>query len=553
MCTRCARSMTDETSRDGGAQICERHGRVDEGGRLELNLRLCDVVNGDFVAHGKDAVKALKLKIQDSRRDPMTATAALFALEMCMKNCGGKFHSMCAAKEVPDAMVKLCEKAPSLDVRDAVLTMIEEWASHLRHEPAYANAYHQLRMRGYKFSEARAAVASGDAARPAASGATWREPARPAETSDWRVRDDISAEDKAAIAAALAETEAEERALGAHAGRAPTSAAPVNAPHLSAMPPNASAEDGDLQRAIRESERMADEARRSTPPHQPSASTTYTTEDVEKLKGDIAIASNSLKVFSQVLDGCIALRPPTPSTLANELVEQCRAMQPRLVELISNATDEALLTSAIRLNDELTGEIARYDLLARAASGDAEARALIAPRSNVEPKHTIESLLSDLDGTQPSTSSPPTQTMTNAQTTTTTTTTTTTMTTNPFGDVLPSTTVTSASGPSSVPVSSPNPFGASVSAPVTIPPSGPRSTSSVTHTNPMFVDDAAHSSSRPTLGVPMRGAPRSPPARTPPRSPVALDPFAHLSAAAADRVRPDATGRAPIGSSVPKT
>ena len=521
---------------------------------MELNLRLCDVVNGDFVAHGKDAVKALKLKIQDSRRDPMTATAALFALEMCMKNCGGKFHSMCAAKEVPDAMVKLCEKAPSLDVRDAVLTMIEEWASHLRHEPAYANAYHQLRMRGYKFSEARAAVASGDAARPAASGATWREPARPAEMSDWRVRDDISAVDKAAIAAALAETEAEERALGAHAGRAPTSAAPVNAPHLSAMPPNASAEDGDLQRAIRESERMADEARRSTPPHQPSASTTYTTEDVEKLKGDIAIASNSLKVFSQVLDGCIALRPPTPSTLANELVEQCRAMQPRLVELISNAADEALLTSAIRLNDELTGEIARYDLLARAASGDAEARALIAPRSNVEPKHTIESLLSDLDGTQPSTSSPPTQTMTNAQTTTTTTTTTT-MTTNPFGDVLPSTTVTSASSPSSVPVSSPNPFGASVSAPVAIPPSGPRSTSSVAHTNPMFVDDATRSpnANQPTLGVPMRGAPRSPPARTPPRSPVALDPFARLSAAAADRVRPDSTGRAPIGSSVPKT
>ena len=101
----------------------------------------------------------------------------------------------------------------------------------------------------------------------------------------------------------------------------------MNAPHLSAMPPNASAEDGDLQRAIRESERMADEARRSTPPHQPSALDDVPDEDVEKLKGDIAIASNSLKVFSQVLDGCIALRPPTPSTLANELVEQCRAMQ----------------------------------------------------------------------------------------------------------------------------------------------------------------------------------------------------------------------------------
>jgi len=527
---------------------------VDEGGRLELNLRLCDVVNGDFVSHGKDAVKALKLKIQESRRDAATATAALFALEMCMKNCGGKFHSMCAAKEVPDAMVKLCDKAPSLDVRDAVLTLIEEWASHLRREPAYANAYHQLRMRGYKFSDARAARTSVDSARPSASGATWREPAHigVAATSDWRVRDDISAEDKAAIAAALAETEAEERATGAHAGRAPTSV-PVNAPHLSSTssyadaygaPSHVAAVDSDLQRAIRESERMAAEARRSAPVQQPRASTTYTSEDVEKLKGDITIASNSLKVFAQVLDGCIALRPPSPSTLANELVEQCRAMQPRLVELISNAADETLLTSAIRLNDELTGEIARYDLLARAASGDAEARALIAPRSYAAPqptpRHTTESLLSDLDDVmRASTSSPPTQTMTSAA--------------NPFGDVLPSTNIASVSGPASVPVSSANPFVASVSAPVTIPPSGPRSTPPVMQTNPMFVDadGARASTTQPTFGSPMRGAARSPPALTPPRSPVSLDPFADLSAAAADRVRSDASRRS-LDASLPK-
>ena len=525
---------------------------------MELNLRLCDVVNGDFVAHGKDAVKALKLKIQESRRDAATATAALFALEMCMKNCGGKFHSMCAAKEVPDAMVKLCDKAPSLDVRDAVLTLIEEWASHLRREPAYANAYHQLRMRGYKFSEARAARTSVDATRPSASGPTWREPLHigVAATNDWQARDDISVEDKAAIAAALAETEAEERATGAHAGRAPTSV-PVNAPHLTSMssyadaygaPSHAAAMDDDLQRAIRESERMAAEARRSTPVHQPRAATTYTSEDVEKLKGDIAIASNSLKVFAQVLDGCIALRPPSPSTLANELVEQCRAMQPRLVELISNAADETLLTSAIRLNDELTGEIARYDLLARAASGDAEARALIAPRSHAAPqptpRHTTESLLSDLDDVmRASTSSPPTQTMTSTASAS-----------NPFGDVLPSTNIASASGPASVPVSSANPFVASVSTPVTIPPSGPRSTPPVMQTNPMFVDaDVARASTtQPTFGSPMRGAPRSPPtARTPPRSPVSLDPFADLSAAAADRVRPDASRRS-LDASLPK-
>ena len=211
-------------------------------------------------------------------------------------------------------------------MRDAVLTMIEEWAPHLRHEPAYANAYHQFPTRGDKFSEAISAVAIWRARRRPRFRGDVERAARPAETSDWRVRDDISAEDKAAIAAALAETEAEDARCREGAPQWPR---PVNAPHLSAMPPNASAEDGDLQRAIRESERMADEARRSTPPHQPSPSAVEVVgEEVEKLKGDIAIASNSLKVFSQVLDGCIALRPPTPSTLANELVEQCRAMQP---------------------------------------------------------------------------------------------------------------------------------------------------------------------------------------------------------------------------------
>jgi len=73
-------------------------------------------------------------------------------------------------------------------------------------------------------------------------------------------------------------------------------------------------------------------------------------------------------------------------------------------------------------------------------------------------------------------------------------------------------------------------------------------------TNPMFVDAdvACASTTHPTFGSPMRGAPRSPPtARTPPRSPVSFDPFADLSAAAADRVRPDASRRS-LDASLPK-
>lgn len=41
--------------------------------QLEINLRLCDMVNGDFVAHGKDAVKALRIKL-DKERDAEALT-----------------------------------------------------------------------------------------------------------------------------------------------------------------------------------------------------------------------------------------------------------------------------------------------------------------------------------------------------------------------------------------------------------------------------------------------------------------------------------------------
>ena len=115
-------------------------------------------MNDDFVAHGKDCVKALRAKLTapTKGRAVMDADAtlkALFALEMCMKNCGGRFHAMAVAKEVPETMVRLCERAPNLEVRDKTLALVHEWAVNLRREPAFAGAFHQLRARGFQFPE----------------------------------------------------------------------------------------------------------------------------------------------------------------------------------------------------------------------------------------------------------------------------------------------------------------------------------------------------------------------------------------------------------------
>ena len=338
-------------------------------------------MNDDFVAHGKDCVKALRAKLTapTKGRAVMDADAtlkALFALEMCMKNCGGRFHAMAVAKEVPETMVRLCERAPNLEVRDKTLALVHEWAVNLRREPAFAGAFHQLRARGFQFPEVeRRSVARG--ATSSAAREDWN------GGGDWSKREDISEEDRAAIARALEEDEEEamppvqRQRHGIYPGNI-AMGTPVRAPHLSSPPASgrlADRAESELQRALRESERTAAaEASRATT----SVSKTYNSQDVEKLKGDIAVATNSLKVFTQVLDGCVALRPPSPSSLANELSEQCRAMQPRLIELISNAEDEGLLASAIHLNDELTKEMERYDLLVKAAAGDVASRARLA-------------------------------------------------------------------------------------------------------------------------------------------------------------------------------
>tara|TARA_B110000003_G_scaffold60732_1_gene60924 strand:+ start:1578 stop:3065 length:1488 start_codon:yes stop_codon:yes gene_type:complete len=486
-------------------------------------------VNDDFVAHGKDCVKALRAKLTapTKGRAVMDADAtlkALFALEMCMKNCGGRFHAMAVAKEVPETMVRLCERAPNLEVRDKTLALVHEWAVNLRREPAFAGAFHQLRARGFQFPEVeRRSVARG--ATSSAAREDWN------GGGDWSKREDISEEDRAAIARALEEDEEEamtpvqRQRHGIYPGNI-AMGTPVRAPHLSSPPASgrlADRAESELQRALRESERTAAaEASRATT----SVSKTYNSQDVEKLKGDIAVATNSLKVFTQVLDGCVALRPPSPSSLANELSEQCRAMQPRLIELISNAEDEGLLASAIHLNDELTKEMERYDLLVKAAAGDVASRARLAAPVAATRTHTAESLLSELDDVMRASTAATTTSQSSA---------------NPFGDVLPT---ASIAGPSS---SSSNPFAAGptpprpiVHFPSTTSPSPPPM-----QTNPMFADERY----RPARPLPEGMRPMNPaafardslspptPSRAAPSRSPASDPFADLSQAAASRVR----------------
>lgn len=467
-----------------------------------------------------------------------------------MKNCGARARAMAAAKEIPKTLVRLCDRAPNLEVRDKTMELVQEWALHLRRNPEFAQAYADLRSRGFRFPEpSRAPTASTTRSQP---------------TYHWSTDDHISDADRAAIAQAIAESEAEAREaelLEAEAeahrglqGAAPNHRVypgniplgqPVRAPpHLAyggaeTFVAHVSGVDSELQRALRESEASAaaERARREGAAH-PTSITRYTPADVEKLTRDIAVARHSLDTFTGVLDACIAATPMAPSDISRELSAQCHAMHPRLVELISNAED-SLLASAIELNDALTAQMQRYDLLVRASNGDASASALLAPRgqtpqTSAPQKFTTESLLSELDDAIKVPSGP-------ASTSTT---------ANPFGDVVASQAVVTSypvpvSGSASSPVlMSPNPF---LARPSTASARGSEPSSMpAMHTNPVYGFGNDFYSSQavipsqlsPQVSTPTR-SPRVERRGPPPRSP-GNDPFADLSAVAASRARREA-------------
>ena len=185
---------------------------------------MCDLVNSNFARHGKDCVKALKLKIM-KKSAPDRQMLALIAFEMCMKNCGQDFHLMAIAKDVPHEMARLtAASGVAEEVHEKTLTLIREWAQQIRH-PHLQDVYDHVRSKGVRFppevlaSDGRGAEADptdGPFGSPAVSAAA----AQPLYTPRATTAEIISANlekmdpaDAAAIRAAVAEAEAEAEAM----------------------------------------------------------------------------------------------------------------------------------------------------------------------------------------------------------------------------------------------------------------------------------------------------------------------------------------------------
>ncbi|KAJ8431544.1 hypothetical protein Cgig2_009622 [Carnegiea gigantea] len=311
-----------------------------------MNMEICDICNSNHWL-AKDVVKSVKRRLQ--HKSPKVQLLALTLLETMVKNCGEYIHYHMAERKIVDEMIKIVKKkkATKFDING---------------DPPLLDVLHL--KRGHRISPSVCGNASADSALLYRS-LQYLPPhimghrALKEQPADIHVREKI-----------LALLDSWQEAFGGPSGKytqyywacdelrrygiqfpqrsrhsAPVITPPVTHPpavtHVGfGMPPNSS--------------RRLDEAMTSEV-ESLSASTLKSMENVLEVLDDMLQAVNPNDLMA-VKDEVIV-----------DLVDRCRANQKKLLQMITNTTDEELLVKGIEMNDSLQLVLAKHDALASGA------------------------------------------------------------------------------------------------------------------------------------------------------------------------------------------
>ncbi|XP_063052110.1 target of Myb1 membrane trafficking protein-like isoform X2 [Engraulis encrasicolus] len=281
-----------------------------------LNIEICDIVN-ETEDGPKDAVKAIKKKIVGNKnfREVMLA---LTVLETCVKNCGHRFHvHVCTREFVEGVLVRaiLPKNNPPQVLLDRVLSLIQAWADAFRNSPSLSGVvcvYDDLRRRGLEFPMTDLDALS------------------PIHTPQRSAPENGSIAPPPAVPAQL-----QTQTLHAPApAPAPTPAPPVQSPN-SDPPPT----DGPVA---------------------------LSPEQRQKLQAELDLVKGNLRVMTEMLNqSTTAECTASDRDLLQQLNGVCKSMQQRVVELIPQLLDEALIGELLVVNDDLNNAFIRYDRFER--------------------------------------------------------------------------------------------------------------------------------------------------------------------------------------------
>ncbi|KAI5934739.1 TOM1-like protein 2 isoform X1 [Manis javanica] len=282
-----------------------------------LNMEICDIIN-ETEEGPKDAIRALKKRLSGNRnyREVMLA---LTVLETCVKNCGHRFHILVANRDFIDSvLVKIIspKNNPPTIVQDKVLALIQAWADAFRSSPdltGVVHIYEELKRKGVEFP-----MADLDALSPIHT------PQRSVPEVD------------PATPAPAPKPQLQQRTRAGSCSSSPA------APYSTAQGPALSV----------------------------TGPITANSEQIARLRSELDVVRGNTKVMSEMLTEMVPGQEDSSDLeLLQELNRTCRAMQQRIVELISRVSNEEVTEELLHVNDDLNNVFLRYERFERYRSG----------------------------------------------------------------------------------------------------------------------------------------------------------------------------------------
>ncbi|XP_051876797.1 TOM1-like protein 2 isoform X3 [Pristis pectinata] len=280
-----------------------------------LNMEICDIIN-ETEEGPKDAIKALKKRLSGNKnyREVMLA---LTILETCVKNCGHRFHVLVANRDFIDGIlvkIVLPKNNPPAIVQDKVLGLIQAWADAFRSSPdltGVVHIYEELKRKGMEFP-----MADLDALSPIHT------PGRCVPEVDPAMNKPIPQSLQKTIS---------------------TKSFPSAPNTLTGY---------------------------SVPQSLSSRPITANVEQLARLRSELDVVRGNTKVMSEMLTETVpGEENQSDLELLQELNRTCRAMQQRVVELLSNVTNEEITEELLHVNDDLNNVFLRYERFERCRTG----------------------------------------------------------------------------------------------------------------------------------------------------------------------------------------
>ncbi|XP_040830450.1 TOM1-like protein 2 isoform X1 [Ochotona curzoniae] len=280
-----------------------------------LNMEICDIIN-ETEEGPRDAIRALKKRL-NGNRNYREVMLALTVLETCVKNCGHRFHILVANRDFVDSvLVKIIspKNNPPTIVQDKVLALIQAWADAFRSSPdltGVVHIYEELKRKGVDFP-----MADLDALSPIHT------PQRSVPEVD--------------PATSMPRSQSQQRSGSvSYSAPPPAPYSALQAPALSVTGP-----------------------------------ITANSEQIARLRSELDVVRGNTKVMSEMLTEMVPGQEDSSDLeLLQELNRTCRAMQQRVVELISRVSNEEVTEELLHVNDDLNNVFLRYERFERYRSG----------------------------------------------------------------------------------------------------------------------------------------------------------------------------------------